>query len=147
MRDAIGGVVNITFIAIFMIIVSGYLAFTVTYSKAFKVKNKIISLLEQYEGYNEEVVGAKIDQYMNDIGYNTKINTDRVSACDNSEIRGRGYCITWHQEEGSVEAGLPKGYYSVVTFVWIDVPIFNKFLPYLDFFQTRGDTMTIHATH
>ena len=52
MRDAIGGVVNVAFIAVFLVIVSGYLAFSVSYNKAFKVKNKIISILEQYEYYN-----------------------------------------------------------------------------------------------
>lgn len=146
MRDAIGGVVNITFIAIFMVVVSGYLAFSVTYNKAYKVKNKIISLLEQYEGYNQ-VVKEKIDEYMINVGYNTNIDTSRVNNIDDTWECGRGYCIKWYQEEESIEAGLPKGYYSVITFVWIDVPIFNKFLPYLNFFQTRGDTMTINATH
>ena len=43
MRDAIGGVVNITIIVTFLVIVSGYLAFNVNYTKAFRVKNKIIT--------------------------------------------------------------------------------------------------------
>ena len=50
MRDAFGGLVNIVIIVVFIVVVSGYLAFNVTYTKAFKVKNKMISLLEQYEG-------------------------------------------------------------------------------------------------
>ena len=142
MRDAIGGVVNITFIAIFMVVVSGYLAFSVSYNKAFKVKNKIISLLEQNEGYKLGV-NDKIEDYMKNIGYNTDIDTSRVRNIDESWTCGQGYCIKYFPDNDSADAGLPKGYYSVVTFVWIDVPIFNKFLPYLSFFQTRGDTMTI----
>lgn len=46
MRDAIGGVVNIQIILVFIVIVSGYLAFSVNYTKAFRVKNKIITTLE-----------------------------------------------------------------------------------------------------
>ena len=46
MRDAIGGVVNITIIVTFLVIVSGYLAFNVNYTKAFRVKNKIITTIE-----------------------------------------------------------------------------------------------------
>ena len=43
MRDALGGIVNITIIVVFLVIVSGYLAFNVNYTKAFRVKNKIIT--------------------------------------------------------------------------------------------------------
>ena len=42
MRDAIGGSVNLVIIVVFMLLVSGYLAFNINYTKAFKVKNKII---------------------------------------------------------------------------------------------------------
>ena len=52
MRDAFGGAVNVLFIAIFIAIVNGYLAFTANYNKAFRIKNRIISLIEQNEGYD-----------------------------------------------------------------------------------------------
>ena len=38
MRDSIGGVFNLTFIAIFMLVVSGYLAFSVSYNRVMNVK-------------------------------------------------------------------------------------------------------------
>jgi hypothetical protein len=50
MRDAFGGLLNIVIIVVFMTLVSGYLAFNVSYAKAFKVKNKIISTIENYNG-------------------------------------------------------------------------------------------------
>ena len=50
MRDAFGGIANIVVIVVFLVIVSGYLAFNVNYTKAFRVKNKIISTFEQFEG-------------------------------------------------------------------------------------------------
>ncbi len=50
MREAYSGIVNIFFIAVFLVIVSGILAFIVTYTKAFKMKNIVISTVEQYEG-------------------------------------------------------------------------------------------------
>ena len=139
MRDAIGGAVNITFIAIFMLVVSAYLAFTVSNNKAFKVKNKIISILEQYEHYSP-AAQVKIKEYMTNVGYNAEPIDIKGWTCDLP-----GVCIKWTQDEDSIEAGIPKGYYSVVTAVDIDIPIFNKFMPYMSFFQTRGDTMTINA--
>ena len=42
MRDAFGGIANMVVIIVFLVIVSGYLAFNVNYTKAFRVKNKII---------------------------------------------------------------------------------------------------------
>ena len=151
MRDAVGGVFNITFIAIFLVIVSGYLAFSVSYNKAFKVKNKVISVLEQYQHVNDTSKGKIID-YMNSIGYNasdiTSYSGDKNSNDGCSWICPtdlRGVCYKWHQDTDSGNAGLSKGYFSVRTAVDIDIPIFNKFLPFMNFFQTSGDTMTINV--
>lgn len=141
MRDAIGGVVNVTVIAVFMLIVSGYLAFSVSYNKAFKVKNKIISVLEQYEYYNN-TSQVLIDEYLKNIGYNAtdpRISNDSGYSCRN------GYCVKWIQDE-SPSTGMPRGHYTVVTAVYIDVPIFNKFLPFMNFLQVSGDTKTIYLS-
>ena len=45
MRDALGGVVNLAMIVVFLVLVCGYLAFNVNYTKAFRVKNYIITSL------------------------------------------------------------------------------------------------------
>ena len=47
MREAYSGIVNIFFIAVFLVIVSGILAFIVTYTKAFKMKKVILHLVLQ----------------------------------------------------------------------------------------------------
>lgn len=51
MKEAFGGVMNLFFIAVFLIIVMGLLGLVVTYSKAFKMKNIVISTIEEYDGY------------------------------------------------------------------------------------------------
>ena len=74
MRDAFGGIVNISMIVVFLVVVSGYLAFNVTYTKAFRMKNKIITTLEQYEGCqgtNEQTWVGILEDYANSIGYVT----------------------------------------------------------------------------
>ncbi|MDO5002966.1 MAG: hypothetical protein Q4E39_01885 [bacterium] len=145
MRDSIGGVFNLTFIAVFMLVVSGYLAFSVSYNKAFKVKNRIISILEQNEGYNSEAKSQILD-YMKAIGYNADTPVVDKSEKWNCPADVPGMCIKWTQVQDK-DTGLPKGYYSVKTAVYIDVPVFNKFLPFMTFFQTQGDTMTINGTN
>ena len=49
MRDGFGGILNIVFIVIFLLIVEGVLGLVVNYTKAFKMKNNVISMIEQYE--------------------------------------------------------------------------------------------------
>ena len=72
MRDAFGGVVNLAMIVVFLVLVCGYLAFNVNYTKAFRVKNYIITSIEQYEGNCDEGTACyqKINDYINRIGYN-----------------------------------------------------------------------------
>lgn len=75
MRDAIGGSVNLVIIVVFMVIVSGYLAFNISYTKAFKVKNKIISAYEEYDGKcdtSSTACGEQIKKYLKEIGYNVR---------------------------------------------------------------------------
>ena len=77
MRDAFGGLMNMVIIIVFLVLVSGYLAFNVNYTKAFRVKNKIITTIEQYEGNcgNENsACNQEIISYMKELGYNADTN-------------------------------------------------------------------------
>ena len=63
MRDAIGGAVNIVIIVVFIVIVLAYLAFNVNYTKASRMKNKIIATYEDYDaarGARDKAQPAKV---------------------------------------------------------------------------------------
>lgn len=144
MRDALGGLVNIAIIVVFLVIVSGYLAFNVNYTKAFRVKNKIISTIENNEGLDSDG-RAKISDYMQSIGYDVSIPTNFSSAGWTVE---RGFA--WKTADsstgvpgGSVTDNVKKQYYEVVTFVTIDIPIIKKIMPQFQFFQVKGTTKSI----
>lgn len=150
MRDAFGGIVNIAIIVTFLVIVSGYLAFNVNYTKAFRVKNKIITTIEQYEGNCSMVNGAcdqSITNYMREIGYSieTGFTLDGYDICRN------GYCIkkidaaTDDSESNLIvdENDAGKVYYKVVTVIYIDIPIINRIMPHLKIFQVTGTTKLI----
>ena len=64
MRDAFSGIINIGMIVVFLVIVSGYLAYNVTYTKAFRVKNKIIDYIEKLKN-GLEVYLYKTDKTKN----------------------------------------------------------------------------------
>ena len=77
MREAIGGAwllgIAVAIIAIF----TAYLAFSVNYAKAFKVKDGIVEKIEKYDGffgaYNQPGSPIKeIQEFLNKIAYNNK---------------------------------------------------------------------------
>ena len=72
MRDAIGQVFALQVILAFVILVNGYMAYSVNYTRAFRVKNQIIDIIEQYEGpYNDEAL-EKINAYIRQTTYNVQ---------------------------------------------------------------------------
>lgn len=139
MRDAFGGIVNISFIVVFMVIVNGYLAFSASYNKAFRYKNKIINIIEQNEGF-DEVAKKKIHEYRLSLGYSldAEIKVDGATDC----IKDDGYCYKKESPDNGT-GELQKEYYTVVTAVNIDIPILNKFIPNMHIFQINGTTKTI----
>ena len=52
MRESIGGAWLFGIVIIFIFFFSAFLAYSISYTKAFNVKNNIISFIEQNEGYN-----------------------------------------------------------------------------------------------
>ena len=58
MKDAYGGIVNLVFIALFLLILSCIFGLIVSYTKAFKMKNNVISVIERYEGSGCSCNGA-----------------------------------------------------------------------------------------
>ena len=46
MRDSIGGSVVLIIIVVFIVVALGYMAFNVNYTKAFRMKNKVIAVYE-----------------------------------------------------------------------------------------------------
>lgn len=137
MRDAFGGIVNISFIVVFMVIVNGYLAFAASYNKAFRYKNKIINIIEQNEGF-DDVAQKKIHDYRISLGYS--LHAD-IEVKDATCIQEDGYCYS--KNTSSTTGELSKEYYTVTTAVNIDIPILNKFLPNMHIFQVNGTTKTI----
>lgn len=140
MQEAFGGILNIVFVAIFLVIVSGVLAFTVSYTKAFKMKNIVISAIEEYEDAqcmnpNKSITAcrSKIKREASNIGYSpTKLNCPS----DFTKIDGL-FCVkkmTAHNKKYYV--------YRVITQVDLDIPIIQDILSF-SFFQVGGDTRVV----
>lgn len=128
MREAIGssyiyGMV-IALIGIIFLILIGSLS----YSKAFKAKTRIIEIIEKHDGYNETNVKTEIDNYLKTVGYTVTKTTDSFKCpmingtkAMNTNQKNFDYCI--------YRFDTVRGpYYHVTVFISFDIPIISSFL-------------------
>lgn len=149
MRDAIGQVFALQVILAFVLLINGYMAYSVNYARAFRVKNQIVNIIEQYEGpYNDEAI-EKIDSYINQMTYEVPPKLvqdfleDHASASEKS--CQNGWCYVAHNVTLDDADGERKGkYYSIVTFVNIDIPVINRIVGLGNFLRVVGETKTIY---
>ena len=144
MQDAFGGVLNIILIAVFLIIIEGILGLVVNYSKAFRMKNFVISNIEKYEGYGcfeDKVSGNsdcrnKIKEGAKSIGY----SPTSLLNCDTGNLYVNSDSLFCYKEQVSTSGN--NIIYTIVTQVDINIPIINRIMG-LSFFQVHGDTRVI----
>lgn len=168
MKEAIGGAMTIQIIIVFLLIINAYLAFNVNYTKAFRVKNEIISIIEKNEGLTGADISSssgaisgcqpgdnacsQIQTYLSQVGYNTNefdCNRDRNDT-GYTRMPG-GYCVKAILEGTHNSSDLGSTYvgshYAVKTFVKINFPVLDKFLPVLsNVFAVKGETKTIYSS-
>ena len=141
MKDAFGGILNIAFIAIFLMLVSGILGLVVNYTKAFKMKNIVISTIEQYEGasgcFSNEDSGCrgKMMSEAKNIGYSPS-----SLQCPTTKGYVKSNDLFCYKR---IDSDSGRNYvYSIITQVDINIPIINKIMG-LSIFQVHGDTRAI----
>jgi hypothetical protein len=95
MRESVGGLFLINIMVVFLVLYNGLLAIAVNYAIAFRVKNQIINLVEQYEGCSND--NGRIEEYVRGTGYNrSNSGTDKgytISAFDITD-KGTYYVVT-----------------------------------------------------
>lgn len=153
MRDAISGAMTLQIIVIFMIIINCYLAFSVNYTKAFRVKNEIRSIIEKNEGLTCSAV-AQINDLM--LKNNYKMNSNFEKWCEKNEytvarLDAGSFCYKYQKVDitgTSNDNSLYKGaYYTVATFVNVDLPLVNNLLPFAgNLFLVKGETALIYSS-
>lgn len=146
MREAFGGTFMIKLMLIFLTIYIAFIAVALNYAKAFRVKNKIIDIIEQNEGISsyddvsdKSVIGS-INTYLNSVSY--YVSLDNITASNDNNNNNlhcytNGYCI---EETSSDENdGRISKYYKVTTYININFPFFG-----LDFrIPITGETRKI----
>ena len=155
MKDALGGVLTIQMIVIFMIIVNCFLAFSVNYTKAFRAKNEIRSIIENHEGLTCNAL-SQIDEFLSKNNYS--IADGFASWCEGanySVARNSNntplFCYKIEKVDITGSSNSNKtykgAYYTVATFVNIDIPLFNRIFSSVgNVFQVKGETALIYSS-
>ena len=154
MREAVGGTMILNIALIFIVLINGYLAISVQYTRAFRVKNQIVSYIEQYEGYTpaaQEVISS----YLSRVGYRPAIlgtlncgNESSLGAMDVDVSRpGLGYCVS---QVGGPSTGPHMGgnVYRVTTYLSLELPIVGNLYQTVTGFPgipIRGETRLIFS--
>jgi hypothetical protein len=136
MRESFSGIVNIFFIAIFLVIISGILALIVSYTKAFKMKNIIISTIEQYEGSGCTNDSSYCYKKIQERAKNYRYNVGNLKCPNDFSKVGNLYCIKETHNKDN------KYFYTVITRVDFYFPVISDFFSF-NFFETSGDTQEI----
>lgn len=121
MKEAIGTSFVFTLIMTFVGILIFMFVSSIAYTKGFKVRNKIIDLIERHEGYTDEAV-AEIDENLSSIGYRI-VKKECKPKRGNQPIKKSdyNYCVY----EYDVEKGK---YYGVTVFIHFDIPLIGDFV-------------------
>lgn len=131
MREAFGGAFMIKLMLIFLAIYIAFIAVALNYAKAFRVKNKIIDIIEQSEGIKQSdyidtkegsVIGD-INTYLNSVSYYVNITNIKNKNTEGVHCYENGYCI--EEYTGPVNDRVTSKYYKVTTYININFPFFN----------------------
>ena len=164
MRESIGTAWIMIIVMTFIVLFSGYLAFSINYSKSFRVKDGIVERIHKHNGFNDKSI-TEIDEYLAQINYNAKgncfnyckelgdgaecigVNGKEYEAINTSASKSNknyNYCI--FKIKNSIKGEINKtadaytAYYKVVVFFSLqigNISFFNNF-------KTTGETGTIY---
>ena len=128
----------IKLLLIFIVLYVSFMAVAVNYAKAFRVKNQVINIIEQYQydGTDKDhLVIEKIDDYLGSVAYAYGNNNSVINNCKSYGVEptGNGVCIVPVGDEDS-------RYYKVITYIAIDFPFFNISMV----IPIKGETKIIH---
>ena len=156
MRESIGGAWLFGIVIVFIFFFSGFLAYSISYTKAFNVKNNIISVIEENEGYSvddgdlasktdeelKQTVEGKAYRFIKQSGYNFSgaqgLGCEGIQNNAPNVTTEGGYCIVKYCPNGTA---ISNTHYKVTTFIVFKIPVININVK----IPISGETRTIYS--
>lgn len=134
MREAVGGSLLLNLVVIFTSIVILFFAVIIAYSKAYKIKNRIIEVIESNETY-DSIVASHLNDDLKVSGYWAATRDQVNSRCDVGNLNTSEYLYCVYLDESSTEGES----YKVVTYIHFDFPVIGDMLT----FAVKGETKVL----
>jgi len=135
MRESFGGAFLIKMTLGLIVIYVGLMSIAIIYARAFRVKNQVINIIEQYQYVGEEnsLAEERIIEYLAEVNYPADIDGVNEQCADEDGKLVNGVCIVANEYNNN------SRYYKVITYIHIELPLFdlNLVIP------VSGETKTI----
>ncbi len=135
MKDSFGSAYMIYVFIFFVIIFITFISLILKYAQAFKVKDQIISIIEEYEGYTNsyEAINYIEDYIENNTSYRPEVKSDTLNNINGKCSSIYKFCVAEHSDTNG------RKYYTVYTFVSWNFP----FLGIGDTWELQGETRPV----
>ena len=135
MRESIGGTWITQLVIIFMFVFVAFLALSMNYSKAFRVKNEVLDFIEKNEGIHQNSLWF-INNYLTNSGYDIKgncevgsygvsdLNLNNISytkITDSNKVKKYYYCVA--KVKSGTKNFKNRAYYKVKLFFKFNLPV------------------------
>ncbi len=152
MRESIGGAWLFGIVIVFIFLFSAFLTYSVSYTKAFNVKNEVINYIETMKGYSvhdsttvplenadyqtlRQTTEGRIHYLVTQVGYdNTKM--DNMDCPIQNKVDG--VCIIKYCPVSGLKD--TKTYYKVTSYIFLEIPIIGAYMT----IPITGETTTIY---
>ena len=152
MRQAIGTTWLMQLVIVFTLIMVAFITLTINYTKAFKLKNEVISMIERNEGFNETQNGTVtlINNYLMYNGYSVtgSCNSDEYGMISLNDVKselgvsGQKYYYCIQKIKRSSPTFTDRVKYKIRIFYHFNLPILGDFLT----FSIEGSTIDINQS-
>ena len=156
MKDAVGGSLLLNIVVIFTSIVILFFVGIIAYSKAYKIKNRIIEVIEKNETYSPAIATAQLDNDLGRAGYIIASKDQIDEKCVKSgqtnlnvvEPGRSGYLYCVYEKSCARRETDPntgnevctgERSYEVVTYIHFNFPVIGDLMT----FAVKGETKTL----
>lgn len=146
MKDAIGGSLLLNIVVIITSVVILFFVGIIAYSKAYKIKNRIVEVIEKNETYDSDIASNQLDNDLGRAGYITATKDKIDAKCDDYNknevaVGASGYLYCVYCDDGDLDPTTCEGErtYKVVTYIHFNFPVIGDMLT----FAVKGQTKTL----
>lgn len=139
MKEAFGTAYVVNFVIIFVILFIFFFVAGMSYTKAFKIKNRIVDIIEENECYSEDTTCTskkQIDDILNEAGYrvtNSKPDCKQIQGADllTTTTNTFNYCV---YKVGTTSKG---SYYKAAAFMYYEIPVIGVHMQFPVYGETK----------